>query len=78
MKPSHLMCLSHNPLSLSFHSHRCVAVRGSMAQHLHQVADSCGAAHIFTAGRFFTERFLSAVSKMSVDAAPEVRWVNKF
>ncbi|KAM7374292.1 hypothetical protein PAMP_006960 [Pampus punctatissimus] len=54
-------------------SHRCVAVRGSMAQHLHQVAESCGSAHILTAGRCFTERFLIAVSKMLVDGAPEVR-----
>ncbi|XP_044077544.1 uncharacterized protein LOC122887917 [Siniperca chuatsi] len=54
-------------------SHRCVAVRGSMAQHLHLLADSLGAAGILTAGRSFTGRFLIAVSKMSVDAAPEVR-----
>ncbi|XP_051260275.1 uncharacterized protein LOC127365816 [Dicentrarchus labrax] len=54
-------------------SHRCVAVRRSTAQHLHLLADSLGAAHIVTAGRTFTARFLTAVSKMSVDAAPEVR-----
>lgn len=62
-------------VSLSFPSHRCVAVRGSTAQHLHQLADNCGAAHIFRAGRCFTERFLIAVSKMFADAAPDVRWV---
>ncbi|KAM7394985.1 hypothetical protein PAMA_006635 [Pampus argenteus] len=54
-------------------SHRCVAVRGSMALHLHQVAERCGSAHILTAGRCFTERFLIAVSKMLEDGAPEVR-----
>ncbi|KAL7389512.1 hypothetical protein ABVT39_005534 [Epinephelus coioides] len=54
-------------------SHRCAAVRGSMAQHLNQLADSLGAARILTAGRTLTERFLLAVSKMCVDGAPEVR-----
>ncbi|KAL7395935.1 hypothetical protein ABVT39_025750 [Epinephelus coioides] len=54
-------------------SHRCAAVRGSMAQHLHQLADSMGAARILTAGRTLTERFLLAVSKMCIDGAPEVR-----
>ncbi|KAM7394984.1 hypothetical protein PAMA_006634 [Pampus argenteus] len=54
-------------------SHRCVAVRGSMALHLHQVAERCGSVHILTAGRCFTERFLIAVSKMLEDGAPEVR-----
>ncbi len=49
-----------------------------MAQHLRLLADSLGAAHIMSAGRSFTERFLIAVSKMSVDGAPEVRWVIKF
>lgn len=78
MKHSHLICLSHILLSLSFLSHRCVAVRGSMAQHLNLLVDSFGAALILTAGKSFTERFLIAVSKMCVDAAPEVRWVTKF
>nr|XP_033503004.1 uncharacterized protein LOC117269794 [Epinephelus lanceolatus] len=54
-------------------SHRCAAVRGSMAQHLHQLADSLGATRILRAGRTLTERFLLAVSKMCVDGAPEVR-----
>ncbi|XP_059185571.1 TOG array regulator of axonemal microtubules protein 2-like [Centropristis striata] len=54
-------------------NHRSVTVRGSTAQHLHQLADRLTAAHILTAGRSFTERFLIAVSKMCVDAAPEVR-----
>ncbi|XP_042356730.1 crescerin-like protein che-12 [Plectropomus leopardus] len=54
-------------------NHRCVAVRGSMAQHMHQLADNLGARRILTAGRTFTERFLLALSKMCVDGAPEVR-----
>ncbi|GLD65383.1 uncharacterized protein AKAME5_002931600 [Lates japonicus] len=54
-------------------SHRCVAVRASMAQHLHQLADKLGVAFIMTAGRSFTERFVTAISKMSVDAAGDVR-----
>ncbi|XP_070700144.1 uncharacterized protein [Pempheris klunzingeri] len=54
-------------------SHRCAAVRGSMAKHLHQLADGLGAVRILTAGKSFTERFLTAVAKMSVDAAPDVR-----
>ncbi|XP_039641375.1 uncharacterized protein LOC120548937 [Perca fluviatilis] len=53
--------------------HRCAAVRGSTAQHLHQLADIVGENHILTAGKTFAQRFLSAVSKMAVDAAPEVR-----
>lgn len=71
------MRLSHIPLSVSFLSHRCVAVRASMAQHLHQLADGHGAAHVMTAGKFYIKRFFIAVSKMSVDGAPEVRWVIK-
>uniref|UniRef100_UPI0037E83F1F TOG array regulator of axonemal microtubules protein 1-like n=1 Tax=Semicossyphus pulcher TaxID=241346 RepID=UPI0037E83F1F len=54
-------------------SHRCVAVRCSMARHLHQLADRMGASHILTAGRGITQRILTAVSKISVDASPEVR-----
>ncbi|KAL7401670.1 hypothetical protein ABVT39_002948 [Epinephelus coioides] len=53
-------------------SHRCVAVRGSMTQHLHQLADSLRAARVLAAGRTFTECFLLVVSKMCVDGAPEV------
>lgn len=30
-----------------------------------------------TAGKTFTEHFIIAVSKMAVDAAPEVRWLAK-
>lgn len=54
-------------------SHHCVAVRGSMAQHLHQLADSLRAARVLAAGRMFIECFLLAVSKMCIDGAPEVR-----
>ncbi|XP_034719782.1 TOG array regulator of axonemal microtubules protein 1-like [Etheostoma cragini] len=55
--------------------HRSAAVRGCTAQHLQQLADIMGGNQIFAAGKFFAERFLTAVSKMAVDAAPEVRWV---
>ena len=71
MKDSHLICFS-------VPRHRCVAVRESAAQHLHQLADQLGAAGIMTAGKSFTERFLTAVSKMCVDAAPGVRCVIEF
>ncbi|KAF1381372.1 hypothetical protein PFLUV_G00153250 [Perca fluviatilis] len=54
-------------------SHRCVAVRASTAEHLHQLADIVGEDQILTAGKIFTERFLVAVSKMAVDPAQEVR-----
>ncbi|XP_028422434.1 TOG array regulator of axonemal microtubules protein 1-like [Perca flavescens] len=53
--------------------HRCAAVRGSTALHLHQLADIVGEDQILTAGKTFAQRFFSAVSKMAVDAAPEVR-----
>ncbi|XP_078123180.1 TOG array regulator of axonemal microtubules protein 2-like [Sander vitreus] len=53
--------------------HRCVAVRGSTAEHLHQLMDIVGEDQILTAGKIFTEHFLLAVSKMAVDPAPEVR-----
>lgn len=56
-------------------SHLCAAVRGSTAQHLDQLMDRIGPDHILTAGKTFAERFLTAASKMAVDAAPEVRWV---
>ncbi|KAI9541614.1 hypothetical protein NQZ68_028120 [Dissostichus eleginoides] len=54
-------------------NHHCVAVRGSMAQHLHLLVDRFGAACVLAAGTSFTEHFLRAVSKMCVDAAPDVR-----
>ncbi|XP_039863283.1 TOG array regulator of axonemal microtubules protein 2-like [Simochromis diagramma] len=54
-------------------THRCVAVRNSTAQHLHQLADKVGAAIILKAGSF-TEKFLIAASKMAGDAAPEARY----
>ncbi|XP_039459648.1 TOG array regulator of axonemal microtubules protein 2-like [Oreochromis aureus] len=54
-------------------NHRCVAVRNSTAQHLHQLADKLGAAVILKAGSF-TERFLIAASRMAGDAAPEARY----
>ena len=54
-------------------SHRCAAVRGSMAVHLHQLVDMMGSAQILTAEKYFTKRFLTAVSRMYKDAAPDVR-----
>ncbi|KAL7381787.1 hypothetical protein ABVT39_011275 [Epinephelus coioides] len=54
-------------------SHRCAAVRGSTAQHLHQLADIIGEDSILTSGQAFAESFLTAVSKMALDAAPEAR-----
>ncbi|XP_049457834.1 TOG array regulator of axonemal microtubules protein 1-like [Epinephelus fuscoguttatus] len=54
-------------------SHRCAAVRGSTAQHLHQLADIIGEDSILTSGQAFAESFLTAVSKMAMDAAPEAR-----
>lgn len=54
-------------------NHRCVAVRNSTAQHLHQLADKLGAGVILKAGSF-TERFLIAASRMAGDAAPEARY----
>ncbi|KAA8580051.1 hypothetical protein FQN60_005586, partial [Etheostoma spectabile] len=49
-----------------------IGLRGCTAQHLHQLADIMGGNQIFAAGKIFAERFLTAVSKMAVDAAPEV------
>ncbi|XP_026228475.1 TOG array regulator of axonemal microtubules protein 2-like [Anabas testudineus] len=53
--------------------HLSTAVRASTAQQLHLLADKLGADAILTAGKSFTKRFLTAVSKMSLDAAAEVR-----
>lgn len=72
-----LQDLSDILLSLSFLSHRCAAVRASTAQHLHQLGNIVGEDRILTAGKTIAERYLIAVSKMSVDAAPDVRWVTK-
>ncbi|KAJ4935473.1 hypothetical protein JOQ06_017006 [Pogonophryne albipinna] len=53
--------------------HRCPAVRASTARHLQLLADIIGMDQIFEAGKFFAEHFLTTVSKMAVDAAPDVR-----
>lgn len=58
---------------VSSSSHSCNAVRASIAQHLHQLADSMEEDQIFSAPKTFRERFISAVCKASLDAAPEVR-----
>lgn len=56
-------------------SHRHVAVRTGIAEHLKQVLDKVGADTIFSCDKVFTKRFLVAVSKMAVDAAADVRLV---
>ena len=60
-------------LSLSFYRHKCAAVRASAAQQLHLLAGRLGADSILTAGKSSAQRFLKAVSKMSLDAVAEVR-----
>lgn len=64
-------------VSLSSLSHLNVAVRTSFAQQLHLLADRLGAAAVLTGGRSFTQCFLTAANKMSVDAAAEVRSVSQ-
>ncbi|XP_026184321.1 uncharacterized protein LOC113143076, partial [Mastacembelus armatus] len=54
-------------------NHRSPVVRGSMAEHLHQLTDRVGAACVLTSGRTVSGRFVIAVSKMVVDGAPKVR-----
>ncbi|XP_051799999.1 TOG array regulator of axonemal microtubules protein 1-like [Acanthochromis polyacanthus] len=54
-------------------SHLSPAVRASTARLLHLLADRLGATKVLTARQSFTQRFLTAVSKMSLDAAAEVR-----
>lgn len=49
-------------------------VRASTALHLHQLADSMEQEQIFTAPKAFRDRFITAICKASLDAAPEVRW----
>lgn len=59
--------------SLPLFSHSCNMVRASTALHLHQLADSMEQEQIFTAPKVFRERFVTAICKASLDAAPEVR-----
>ncbi|XP_075931470.1 TOG array regulator of axonemal microtubules protein 1-like [Anarhichas minor] len=69
-------CCPGRVMSILFNtglSHTCIAVRESTAQHLQQLVDVVGEDQILTSGKIFTERFLTAVSEMAVDAAPEVR-----
>ena len=61
------------PMFLSFLSHCCPAVRACTALHLEQLLDIIGEDEIFAPGKIISERLLIAVSKMAVDAAPEVR-----
>lgn len=60
-------------LCLSFHSHLSTAVRASRAQQLHLLADRQGVAAISTAGKSFTQRFLTAVYEMPLDTAAEAK-----
>ncbi|CAG5992774.1 unnamed protein product [Menidia menidia] len=53
--------------------HLSPAVRASTGQQLQLMADKMGAEAVLTTGQSFTPRFLTAVSKLSVDAAAEVR-----
>ncbi|KAK5855296.1 hypothetical protein PBY51_005408 [Eleginops maclovinus] len=53
---------------------RCTAVKASAALHLEQLLDIIGEDEIFALGKIFSERLLTAVSKLAVDAAPEVRF----
>lgn len=61
-------------VSLPFFSHSCNMVRASTALHMHQLADSMEQEQIFTAPKAFRDRFITAICKASLDAAPEVRW----
>ncbi|KAK2858721.1 hypothetical protein Q5P01_003341 [Channa striata] len=54
-------------------SHLSAAVRSSTAQKLHLLVDTLGAEAILSTGKSFTESFISAVRKMSLDAAADVR-----
>ncbi len=72
MKQSERICLCLTSLS-----HLSVAVRASTARQLRLLVDRLGAAVILTAGKSFTQRVLTAVNKMSLDAAAEVRSVIK-
>ncbi|XP_068172623.1 uncharacterized protein [Antennarius striatus] len=53
--------------------HRSVAIRYTTAKLLHQLANRMGVDRVMTAGRGFNERFLVAVSKLSMDVAQEVK-----
>lgn len=54
-------------------SHRSAAARTSAAQHLSQLYNILGATRTLTGAKKFTKCFLIAVSKLCVDAAPDVR-----
>ncbi|KAF3704891.1 TOG array regulator of axonemal microtubules protein 1 Crescerin-1 [Channa argus] len=53
--------------------HLSAAVRATTAQQLHLLVDRLGAKAILSAGKNFTERFIHAVRKISLDKAPDVR-----
>ena len=56
---------------LCIYSHQSTAMRASIARLLHLLADRIGVNLVFKAGK----NFLYAISKMSLDASPEVRFV---
>ncbi|XP_068432264.1 uncharacterized protein [Clinocottus analis] len=69
-------CCPGRVMSVLFNTglrHTSVAVRESTAQHLRKLVGVVGEDLILTLGKLFIERFLTAVSKMAVDAAPKVR-----
>ncbi|TKS81589.1 TOG array regulator of axonemal microtubules protein 1 [Collichthys lucidus] len=53
--------------------HLSAAVRASTAQQLRLLAETMGADAVLSVGKTFTTRFVTAVCKMSLDAAAEVR-----
>lgn len=60
-----------------FFTHKSTMVRACTGQQLHLLLDEMGADAVFRAGPRFTSGFLKAVSKLSLDAAAEVRSVLK-
>lgn len=54
-------------------SHRSAAARTSAARHLSQLYNILGATRTLTGAKNFTKCFLTAVSKLCVDAAADVR-----
>ncbi|KAL7833930.1 hypothetical protein AOLI_G00288900 [Acnodon oligacanthus] len=54
-------------------SHRNAAVRRCTAQHLEKLACLLGASRLLNGKKDFTCRFLTAVSKLALDSAQEVR-----
>ncbi|XP_029595506.1 uncharacterized protein LOC115178459 isoform X2 [Salmo trutta] len=62
-----------NALLVGGLSHRNAAVRSCTAQHLERLAEVMGMSRLLSGKKDLTDRFLIAVSKLSVDPAQEVR-----